>query len=48
MNKIIGGILLFFGTIFCLGAFGNQNKEMFLLEILFGPTLIYIGTELIK
>lgn len=48
MQKIVGGILLFFGIIFCLGAFWNQNKEMFLLEILFGPTLIYIAGELIK
>ncbi len=48
MQKIIGGALLFFGTIFCLGAFWNSNKENFLAEILFGPALIYIGAELIK
>jgi|YelNatPaOPRAMG01_1025707.scaffolds.fasta_scaffold03472_7 hypothetical protein len=48
MQKIIGGALLFFGIIFSLGAFWNQNKEIFLAEILFGPALIYIGVELIK
>ncbi|MEM7825615.1 MAG: hypothetical protein QW412_02015 [Candidatus Aenigmatarchaeota archaeon] len=48
MEKIIGGILLLFGTIFFLGAFGSSKKEVFLAEILFGPVLIYMGIELIK
>jgi hypothetical protein len=48
MKKIVGGIFLFLGIVFLLGAFKSENKEIFLAEILFGPTLIYIGSELIK
>ncbi|MEM5794073.1 MAG: hypothetical protein QXS48_02540 [Candidatus Aenigmatarchaeota archaeon] len=48
MEKIIGGIFLLFGILFFLGAFGTSSKEIFLAEILFGPSLIYIGLELLK
>ncbi|MCS7105825.1 MAG: hypothetical protein NZ942_00710 [Candidatus Aenigmarchaeota archaeon] len=48
MEKIVAGIFLLTGIIFCLGAFGTSSKEVFLAEILFGPALIYIGIELLK
>lgn len=48
MEKMIAGIFLLFGILFCLGAFGTSSREVFLAEILFGPALIYIGLELLK
>ena len=48
MMKAIGAIFMFLGIIFLFGASFNKRADIFLLEAIFGPILLYIGLELLR
>lgn len=48
ISKIIGAILLFFGSLFIFGIVYVSDSRKFLVQLFFGPIFIYLGWELLK
>ncbi len=47
-SKILGAILLFFGSIFIFSLVYVNDSRKFLIQLFFGPIFIYLGWELLK
>ncbi len=47
-SKILGAVFLFFGSIFIFGIVYAKDSRKFLIQLFFGPILIYLGWELLK
>jgi len=48
ISKLLGAILMFFGSIFIFGLVYAGNQKNFLFQLFFGPIFIYLGWELLK
>ncbi len=48
INKIIGMIFVIIGGIVLYALYKAEEYDMFLIELLIGPTLIYLGLKLLN
>jgi hypothetical protein len=48
MIKILGSVLIFIGLVFTFNFWRTSKFDLFLLQLLLGPTFIGLGLQLIK
>ena len=48
VSKLLGAVLMFFGSVFIFGLVYVGNQKNFLFQLFFGPIFIYLGWQLLK